>query len=366
MLILLHGSPDDTITPSLREPEVRPYVVPAWVIRARPENRLLDGSNSHYRPADESLVFDKAYIARVQGLKSQDEEAQITKTEGIESQDWKTQVVGSQSEDFQSSKRGSKEALCTACQDETPSIDTQSFGDKSVESQRVTTKNMESPDETQRVASHSLSVQGVENRGSRTWTPGTRHMESQNDMEAQRVEAQGEDAQIAETSRIESPALESQGFESQSMETESTESQSASSESVNCQNMTSGTMESQNPIEAQDTESEGLEVQGVADVPSTKITHTRTIWHIESETKIETTTIELSVTETLVSDGIGEESEVKTQTTTIEPSVTETLVSNWAEFEPATTTISTERTILYDEAYRYYSVCQQKHCCQFP
>jgi len=36
---------------SLEGHDIQPYVVPAWVVKARPENRPRDGSSSHYQPA---------------------------------------------------------------------------------------------------------------------------------------------------------------------------------------------------------------------------------------------------------------------------------------------------------------------------
>jgi hypothetical protein len=36
---------------SLESHDIHPYVVPAWVVKARPENRPRDGSSSHYQPA---------------------------------------------------------------------------------------------------------------------------------------------------------------------------------------------------------------------------------------------------------------------------------------------------------------------------
>jgi hypothetical protein len=61
LLVIIHGPPDYTDSPPTSRPEVRPYVIPGWVIRARPENRHKDRSNSHYIPSDECLAFDKMY-----------------------------------------------------------------------------------------------------------------------------------------------------------------------------------------------------------------------------------------------------------------------------------------------------------------
>jgi hypothetical protein len=36
---------------SLEDYDIQPYVVPAWVVKARPENRPHDGSSSHFQPA---------------------------------------------------------------------------------------------------------------------------------------------------------------------------------------------------------------------------------------------------------------------------------------------------------------------------
>jgi hypothetical protein len=71
VLILLHGPPVDTDSLSTGKSEVRPYVVPAWVIRARPENRYYDRSNNHYTPSDEWLVFDQEHNPGIQSLELQ-------------------------------------------------------------------------------------------------------------------------------------------------------------------------------------------------------------------------------------------------------------------------------------------------------
>jgi hypothetical protein len=67
VIILFHGPPDFMGSPPTRKhDEVRPYMVPGWVILARPENRWHDRSNSHYVPSDDCLVFDEECGSRIQ------------------------------------------------------------------------------------------------------------------------------------------------------------------------------------------------------------------------------------------------------------------------------------------------------------
>jgi hypothetical protein len=69
VLILFHGPPDFTDSPRARKhDEIRHYMVPSWVILARPENRWQDRSNSHYVPSDEYLVLDKECGSKIQSL----------------------------------------------------------------------------------------------------------------------------------------------------------------------------------------------------------------------------------------------------------------------------------------------------------
>lgn len=87
-VVLFHGPPDFTDSPPAIEHEIRRYVVPAWVVLARPENRYHDRSNSHYVHSEEHLVFDKRYNSRIRSLElqsagSQNSELVISNTKGI-------------------------------------------------------------------------------------------------------------------------------------------------------------------------------------------------------------------------------------------------------------------------------------------
>ena len=90
MLMLLHGPPEYKDSSPKIEPQVRSYVVPSWVITARPENRRRDGSSSHYVPAGEHLVFYKNYYARFQSSESQSIEGRVAETQIITPQDLET------------------------------------------------------------------------------------------------------------------------------------------------------------------------------------------------------------------------------------------------------------------------------------
>jgi hypothetical protein len=68
LVLLLHGPPDSTDSLPVIKPEVRPYSFPSWVIRARPENRHYDRSNSHYVPLNECLVLAGNSNSRAQSL----------------------------------------------------------------------------------------------------------------------------------------------------------------------------------------------------------------------------------------------------------------------------------------------------------
>jgi hypothetical protein len=68
VVLLLHGPPDFADSSPVINPEVRPYHVPGWVIRARPENRHQDRSNSHYTPSSECLILDEQCISKIQDL----------------------------------------------------------------------------------------------------------------------------------------------------------------------------------------------------------------------------------------------------------------------------------------------------------
>jgi hypothetical protein len=68
-IVIFHGPPDFTDSPPTRKhDEVRPYMIPNWVILARPENRWHDRSNSHHVPSSECLIFDKKRGSRIRRL----------------------------------------------------------------------------------------------------------------------------------------------------------------------------------------------------------------------------------------------------------------------------------------------------------
>jgi hypothetical protein len=68
VVLLLHGPPDFTDSSPVMNPEVRPYRVPGWIIRARPENRQYGRSNSHYTPSSECLILDELCVSKIQNL----------------------------------------------------------------------------------------------------------------------------------------------------------------------------------------------------------------------------------------------------------------------------------------------------------
>ena len=367
VLMILHGPPDYTESEpsSMIEAEARPYVVPSWVIAAWPENWPRDGSSSHYKPADERLVFDEDYFSRIlssevpddmDDMNAQIEDLQVMlmsasagtpnfKPRSVETSDIVFQDLEAQKAFWNAENQLVASQLI---------VDIQSFRDKSMESESAENYNMESQyadylDSIQHTTSDSSESQSSDTQINEPKDPATQDPSESQSVQLQNAQIWASKPQLANAQLRENRNKEPSSMEPQRPEENQsiTEPETATSESEETQSESPKPLDVHKPPPSSMYSSWGT----TRSLSTEEEEETQTATASSEETQISTKPLIVRTTTTAE-----EESEPKPKPE--QPNPTQSPTAEEKEKEDVSSS--------YNGAYRYCSACQQKHCCQFP